>query len=238
MGEFWEYIKAVVNQWQALGTGGVITFAVGWWEKLKRPLSKKIYTILVGGVFLFLASFFAWQEERTKVTQLDRALAQAQQLPPLPPDYITLHRPWLNTELVVSDFRDASFKLSYEITNIGKLPAESMRLVFASPHMSNFSQNSEITPFFIAPGASITFEPNYPLRFETQHLGLFSFFTLAIDYQTTIAGTKRSFRSAFEVNVKTDEIKEGRLRPSGVFNAEGQFTNQAIRTLLRTPFVR
>jgi hypothetical protein len=67
MAEFWEFIKAVVTQWQALGTGGVITFAINWWERFRRPLSKKIYTILVGGMFLFLAFFWLFAKIEVSV---------------------------------------------------------------------------------------------------------------------------------------------------------------------------
>jgi hypothetical protein len=105
-----------------------------------------------------VAVFLAWQEEHTRATQLDRDLVQAKQSPPLPPDYIVLHRPWLNAEVIISDYHDEAFRLVYEITNLGKLPAESMRLLFASSVMSGFDQ-SRLSPRSIAPGASIFFEP-------------------------------------------------------------------------------
>ena len=153
-----------------------------------------------------------------------------QQRTPLPPDYISLHRPWLDPGLIISSYRDEAFRLSYEIANLGKLPPEEMRLMFVSPEMRKLDK-SILAPRSIAPGASITYEPN-PLRFGTKYLASVSHFTLAVDYHSTVGGVRRSFRSVFDVSLRREDIKEGRLKPSAVLNAEGQFTDQDISTFL------
>ena len=242
---------------------GVVYFIIERGFKVELPW--RTTRIVFMWACLFAAVFLAWQEQYTRVaqldrelrqeqekkhtlereldkantqlTQLERELTQAKQAPPLPPDYITLHRPWLNSVFVVSDFRDESFRLSYEIVNIGKLPAERMRLMFASPYMSEV-ENLPPWPRFIAPGASITHEPNFPLRFKTQHLQPFNSFVLAVEYHATVAGTKRSFLFESEVYLTKEEIKEGRFKPSAVSNTEGRFTSQAMKTFLGTPFAR
>jgi hypothetical protein len=89
MGEFWEFIKSVVNHWQALGTGGVITFAINWLERYYKPLPKRIFAIVFGGCFLFYACFLSWSDQHRSLqdtmkekTEISRQLSEMKQIPP------------------------------------------------------------------------------------------------------------------------------------------------------------
>jgi len=237
MGDLFAFLGSVITQWVALGSGivGLLSFLYerGWNVEMRWRTTRVIF---VWGC-LFVAVFLAWKEEHTRGVQLASELAQAKQSPPLPPDYITLHRPWLNAEVLISDYHDEAFRLLYEISNLGKLPAESMRLIFASSTMSRLDQ-SILEPRSIAPGASIFFEPNSPFRFETQRLKPFNSFILAIDYHARVAGTQRYFQSRFEMQVRIEDLKEGRLKPSAVPHADGPFTDKTIKAFLEAPFAR
>ena len=138
MGDLFAFIKGVFLQWLGLTAGvvGVVYFIVE--RRFEVELPWRTTRIVFMWACLFAAVFLAWQEEHTRGVQLARELAQAKQSPPLPPDYIALHRPWLNAEVIISDYHDEAFTLSYEITNLGKLPAESMQLIFSSSVTSGF----------------------------------------------------------------------------------------------------
>lgn len=231
LGDLFAFLRSVVSHWQALVTGSLVTALVFLLERYRDvPVPRRTVLVVFVWVYLFVAVFLAWRAEHSTVARLGRELAQMQQAPPLPPDYITLHKPWLDPALVISEYRDESFRLAYEIANVGKLPAEEMRLMFVSSEMRKLDKSIR-SPRSIAPGASITYEPN-PLRFGTKYLAPVSHFTLAVDYYSTVAGARRSFRSVFDVSLRREEIKEGRLKPSAVLNAEGQFTDQDISTFL------
>jgi hypothetical protein len=115
---------------------------------------------------------------------------------PLPPDYVSLHQPWLDAELIISDLREGTFRLSYEVRNIGKLPAESLRLFFASERMQG-GDLAQMSPRRVAPGASIHYDPDAS-RWDWQALPPVPWFTLAMDYVAQVGDTKRIFRAVFK----------------------------------------
>lgn len=150
---------------------------------------------------------------------------------PLPPDYVALNRPWLVVTPVVSHLKEEGFRLSYELKNIGKLPVKDPRIAFVSPVMRGFSK-SILDPQDIAPGDSITYEPNAPLSFPTQRLPLYSHFTLAIDYHSQVGDTKHHFWSVFGFVLSKDDLREGRYPLVSIQYGEGEFSDQKLAELL------
>lgn len=59
------FLWAVVSHWGLLATGGAVLGAMGLWERLRRPLPKKAYYIVLSA-FVVVAFFSAWQDEHIK----------------------------------------------------------------------------------------------------------------------------------------------------------------------------
>src|SRR5205085_6770209 len=83
MGDFFSdlitFIVAVISHWQAYATGGVVTMAVGLFERLSgKHLNKRTYAGLFVGVFLLVSFFMAWRDEHKAVADEHRALEAAQ----------------------------------------------------------------------------------------------------------------------------------------------------------------
>src|SRR5262245_25862229 len=116
VGDLWVFIASVVSHWQALVTGSLVT-AVAFIVERYRNVQLPWRTISV--IFLWaslpLAAFLAWRDKHLEVAQLGLQLSQSSQARALPPDYIALHRPWLEPVLIVSDYQRDSFRVSYEI---------------------------------------------------------------------------------------------------------------------------
>jgi hypothetical protein len=70
MSEFLSFIAAVLSYWQAYLTGGIVTGAVGLFERLTRfRLTRRAYVTLFVGVFLFVSFFLAWRDQHKAVQE-------------------------------------------------------------------------------------------------------------------------------------------------------------------------
>jgi hypothetical protein len=152
----------------------------------------------------------------------------------LPPDYVSLHQPWLEADLIVSDLREATFRLSYEIRNIGKLPAEKLQLFDVSP-ISRAIDRGIIFPKHLAPGASIIHEPT-ALAWESHRLPPVPRFTLGINYSAQVGETRRDFRAVFGNHLRIKELKEGRYKPVALIQEEGAFSDEELTQLFSGGF--
>jgi hypothetical protein len=148
----------------------------------------------------------------------------------LPPDYVLHNQPWMETILIVSQLKDGTFKMSYDIKNHGKLPVYDPRLFFVSPTMRHVD-TSLMVPKVISPGGTFVYRPN-PSPFQTQRLPQLSYFVLAIDYSAQVADKKRAYRSVSRVGFRMDELKEGPYNPLSVVHEEGEFSNQWLEKFL------
>jgi hypothetical protein len=148
----------------------------------------------------------------------------------LPPDYILLHQPWLESVLTISQLKEGLFKVSYDITNHGKLPVNDPRLFFVSPTMRHVDKSLQF-PKVISPGGTFVYRPNLS-PFEIQRLPKLSYFVLAIDYSAQVGDKKRAFRSVSRVGLRMDELKEGPHIPLSVVHEEGEFSDQWLEKFL------
>jgi hypothetical protein len=65
MAGFWEFVSALFIHWGGYVTGGVVTAILVVLQTLDiLHISKRIWAILIFGVFFFFASFSAWQDAR------------------------------------------------------------------------------------------------------------------------------------------------------------------------------
>jgi Na+/melibiose symporter-like transporter len=65
--ELFLFIYSTLSHWQALVSGGVITALIAVFERLSGyHLKKKTYMGLFVGVFLLVAFFMSWREERER----------------------------------------------------------------------------------------------------------------------------------------------------------------------------
>jgi hypothetical protein len=66
----WDFVRAVLQQWAALVTGGVIVAVIGLYERAsERPVAGRLFW---AGVIISLgaAVFLAWRKERLAVENL------------------------------------------------------------------------------------------------------------------------------------------------------------------------
>ena len=75
---FVAFVKAVVEQWATLMTGGVIVAALAVWERFRRPVPRKLYAAIVISA-LIVAFYQTWADEKQRNIKLSQAL-DAQQL--------------------------------------------------------------------------------------------------------------------------------------------------------------
>jgi hypothetical protein len=149
---------------------------------------------------------------------------------PVPVDYELHNRPWLEPTLIISNMDSDSFRVSYEIKNAGKLPAEKMRLFFVSPQVIKVDKSIR-HPRSIAPDGKLIYEP-IPLPFKIKQLLPSSWFILYIDYHSLIDKKDHPYRSEFGVLLRKDEFPEGRYIPSAVRHIDGEFSDQELEQLL------
>lgn len=196
-------------------------------------------TIVAGALLLVIAVAIAFLLARLQEIK-DRILAALSLLAaialfilgaffkPLPPDYVSLHQPWLEADLIVSDLQEGTFRLAYEIRNLGKLPARNPRLFFMIAGITTGFDLSKLWPRTIAPGAPITF-PLGASRWDKKKLPPAIKSTLWLDYTAQVGDITRTFRSAFgNYYLRLDELKEGRYKPLAVNHEEGRFPNEEI----------
>lgn len=61
--QFWNYVCALCREWIALLSGGLITVALGLWERYQgKSVPGGTYGFVIG-LCLFVASFLAWRKE-------------------------------------------------------------------------------------------------------------------------------------------------------------------------------
>jgi hypothetical protein len=70
---FLTFVKAVIDQWAALTTGGVVIAVLALWERWHRPVPRKVYAGIVG-VALVTAFYLTWAAERQKYIELSQTL--------------------------------------------------------------------------------------------------------------------------------------------------------------------
>lgn len=81
--ELGKFLWASINNWAGYSTGGVIVAVVSLWHVLKnRQISRKL-GLCLAALFLFLAFFKAWQEQFERGENLQIALTQKPQQPPI-----------------------------------------------------------------------------------------------------------------------------------------------------------
>jgi uncharacterized membrane protein YgcG len=78
-GDLWTFLAAVVSQWQALVTGSLLTALLFVLERW-RPVSKRTILIVFVGVYLGIATFLAWRDERQRFKELEVKTTDAQPL--------------------------------------------------------------------------------------------------------------------------------------------------------------
>lgn len=74
----WEFVVAVLQQWAALATGGVIVAVIGLYERAsQKPVAGRLFW---AGVIISLvaAVFLAWREERLTVERLNAQIVPGQ----------------------------------------------------------------------------------------------------------------------------------------------------------------
>lgn len=150
--------------------------------------------------------------------------------PSIQKDYEAHNRPWLEPTLIISKLEIDSFRISYEIENAGKLPAQNLRLFFHSPEVKKIDKSIR-HPRHIAPGGRIIYEPN-PLHFNTKYLPSSAWFKLFIDYHSIINEEDRSYSSVFGVFLRKNELAEGRYMPSAIGRLEGEFSDDQLEDFL------
>jgi hypothetical protein len=70
------FLWAVLTNWAGYATGGVVVGLAWLWSTLSQvPLSRK-FGILLAAVFLFLAVFNAWRDQRERVTSKEAEIAR------------------------------------------------------------------------------------------------------------------------------------------------------------------
>jgi hypothetical protein len=209
------------------------------WEKILAGIA----LIIIVGCMIYLIRRLKTRKERiaTILSQLSAVfllLLPALKPTSLPPDYVALHQPYLHSVLIVSQLKEGLFRVSYEITNLGKLSATEPHFAFVTSGKSGLDK-SGIIPRTLMPQIPIVFEPN-PLQFEIQRLQQNNDFILAIDYYAKVGDIARSFRYISRVRIRKDELKEGHYKPLSVVHTEGLFSDQELENLLgfRTLFKR
>ncbi len=60
--DIWTYLCDVFGHWQAYATGGGVTALILVYERLVRPIPKRLFSWIVLVFFLFAATFAAWRD--------------------------------------------------------------------------------------------------------------------------------------------------------------------------------
>jgi hypothetical protein len=151
MGEFWEFTKSVINHWQTLGTGGIITFLILWWEKYYKSLSKRIFALVFGGLFLFLSCFLAWRDQHRYIQDIIKEKTKSDTTFE---NFRLEQRAWVGTiEVLPPEYVEGDKKVYVKerqqvkggvfITNSGKTPARKLYTV-----VSMYVLKSGVEPIF------------------------------------------------------------------------------------------
>lgn len=139
--------------------------------------------------------------------------------PAIPPDYPTLHRPYLEAKLCIESVEATNFIIRYDIENVGKLPAESIRFITLTPQSKAAKLHAPKTSK-LAPGGQMSLPVALPAR------------TIAVDgpvvklqlhllYSAMIAGKEWDFVSRFDFVLEERFIQEGSLSYQRAFHEEG-----------------
>ena len=74
MDDLWLYFRAVLDQWVALMSGGIITVALALWERYQqKTISAKWYVAIIA-FFVLLSMFLAWRDRQLEVRKLTQQL--------------------------------------------------------------------------------------------------------------------------------------------------------------------
>lgn len=66
----WDFALALISQWAALVTGGIVVAVIAFVERIrKKPIAGKLFWAAIIASFFF-ASFLAWRDERVRVESL------------------------------------------------------------------------------------------------------------------------------------------------------------------------
>jgi hypothetical protein len=201
-----------------------------------QTIGAAILIVLILGVAVYLIGRLKTRKDRITATlpvlfAVLILLLPAFKPTELPPDYVLLNQPWLETVLTVSQLKEGAFMVSYNIMNHGKLPVYDPRLFFVSPTMRHVDKSLSF-PKVISPGGTFVYRPN-PFPFQAQRLPPLSYFVLAIDYSAQVGDKKRAFRSVSRVGLRMNEIKEGPYNPLSVVHEEGEFSDQWLAEFLQ-----
>ena len=205
------------------------------WNKWQQIVMLVLIIIIIIAVIYLICTF---DERKDKIITTLSVLVPSLLLligtllskPSIPVDYELHNRPWLEPTLIISNMDSDSFRVSYEIRNAGKLPAETMRLFFVSPEATKVDKSIR-HPRSIAPHGKLIYEP-IPLPFKIKKLLPSSWFILRIDYHSMIDGNDHPYRSEFGVLLRKDELSEGHYTPSAVSHLDGEFSDQELGQFL------
>lgn len=149
-----------------------------------------------------------------------------------PPDYFAINRPYIEPKLMLKVDGSNSYKFSFILENIGKLPADNLRYLCMSP-ASKGSEIKKMTSLELAPGAemSLMVLPRiFDLSFEEDEM--FLTFRLIIFYTASVYDEKKDFRSDFKFIISKDEIEEKEFNYVSASREEGELDQQEIFKML------
>ena len=209
------------------------------WEKILAVIA---LIIILGGM-VYLIGRLKTRKDRiiailSPLSAVFLLLLPALKPTSLPPDYVALHQPYLQSVLIISQLKEESFRVTYEITNLGKVSATEPRFSFVIPKWVGLSKSGRI-PRTLASQIPIIFDP-IEIPFKIQDLRSSNDFILAIDYNAKVGDIARAFRYMSRVRIRKDDLKEGHYKPLSTIQADGHFSDQELENLLgfRAPFGR
>lgn len=125
----------------------------------------------------------------------------------VPPDYQALHRPYLQSTLIISNHNLTKFDFSYQIQNLGKYTAKQITYISNSPDLSRCEIRSNYSRELM-PGGKMSIAPN-PLLSEFSQEDSFLYFELIIQYEAKIHKKEKTYISIYKYVIPTRTFKDG-----------------------------
>lgn len=190
--------------------------------------------ILVTGVLVFIITFIVhWKKlyTNTKLSFLFTfiflvigPILTDSLIDSTPPDYYLKNRPYLEPVVKVEELNYPGAKFSFEITNIGKLPAEDIMMTYITPNKRTLEFDLPYQRQLSPNGGTMT-EFIDGVKGDTFNDGL-NVFRLFINYKSVINGNEKKFKSEFFFQVNFHKNLKNPIVYSSAIREEGKFTPQ------------
>lgn len=124
----------------------------------------------------------------------------------LPPDYININKPYLETKLIIDEVTDRAVNFHFSIQNIGKLPAENISFNIYGQGTYSY-ENKTIYKRQLPPNGKMNYDPNIFVFLKNNEYRLI--IELEIFYTAIINNELNDYRTLLNFNIPRSSLKTG-----------------------------